>query len=725
MLTQASISNVTPSLPVSEYEENIWMLQLQQPEQVSRNISAWELSNDANLPLLSKVIHNLIEEIPDLNVRYNFSDDGDLMKYKAEKYEACLNLLTLEADEVSNYLSKLKDIPWDAAVNPPFNSFIIQTEYGVTLALDLHPILDQSYQLEDLITLIQNNYYQLSKDGQVLNLTEIDQSPVGLVSGIQQPNESTQLRLTKSQIANIILDEFRTALVEPDMALEDDFFDYGGHSLLATRIIGNLMQSHGIEVSFNDFFKSPSAMVLADYATANGQDNQQDASEFLLPEGSAPLTFAQDFLWQAYSAYEFSPIYNLPFAIKFFDKVDETILLKAFTDVLVRHAGLRTRFQSSNGVTSQCIIPVSELNQYKWFWDSSESEGVTLSDEASYQFDLTCELPLRIRFIHNLPDEPQVLSLLIHHMVIDEWSLNTIMADLSHAYMARASHSVPSWNLPARNINDFAFLQEKQGLNRQHVDYWINMLRGATRGLALSDSGNQSDASNEISTKAQWMELDLGNDAFKKLSAFARLHGSSIFSVLYTAITLSLHKQGNLDEIVIGTSASGRTEADFFDTVGYFTTMVAHRVQFDTDDSVDSLLQDITYKINESMQYADIPINLIQKELGMAADDGLLFDVYIHIHSNNALNGELQTSEGSIHYQQIPPEKNDSMFGLHFEIMDNVSADGQHALRLVTTYQQERYSQGQVESIFAKINTVLAMFDTEGDCKKPLKQIQL
>ena len=43
-------------------------------------------------------------------------------------------------------------------------------------------------------------------------------------------------------------------------------FDFGGHSLLATRIIGNLLNKHGIEIQFNDFFKSPSAADLAQYA---------------------------------------------------------------------------------------------------------------------------------------------------------------------------------------------------------------------------------------------------------------------------------------------------------------------------------------------------------------------------------------------------------------------------------------------------------------------------
>lgn len=132
--------------------------------------------------------------------------------------------------------------------------------------------------------------------------------------------------------------------------------------------------------------------------------------------------------------------------------------------------------------------------------------------------------------------------------------------------------------------------------------------------------------------------------------------------------------------IVIGTSTSGRTDAEFLDTAGYFTTMFAHRIQFDTEQSVESLLNDITFTSNGSMRYADIRLTLFKNHWG-APTDGLLFDVYIHIHSNNALNGTLNTPDNRVlHYQEIPPKKDISMFGLHFEIMDDIFEEDQYAL---------------------------------------------
>lgn len=418
---------------------------------------------------------------------------------------------------------------------------------------------------------------------------------------------------------------------------------------------------------------------------------------------SAPLTLAQDFLWQAYSAFDFSPIYNLPFAIEFQQPVNEEILHQAFNDLIIRHIGLRTLFKTDKQQTRQYTVPVAELNQYKWFWPVSDSHGVTLSGEAAYKFDLTRELPLRIRLL-TADNGNTVLSFLVHHMVIDEWSLNTIMTDLSHAYAARLQGQAPVWVNTVPAIHEFARRQQQNGINRQHLDYWRSRLQGAKKGLTLNT--DTITLPENTAPQVKWLEIRFDSAFHQHISAFAKLHHASIFSVFYTAIATILQKEGNLDEIVIGTSASGRTDPNYFDTVGYFTTMVAHRTRFTPQQSFTALLADTSEQINESMDYADIPINYIQQALGIPDNEGLMFDVYIHIHSNNALNGQLNTARGAIPYRQILPERNESMFGLHFEIMEN-QINNQYSLSMIITYQAHRYPTVLVERIATEVQQLL------------------
>ncbi|WP_312056479.1 condensation domain-containing protein [Acinetobacter courvalinii] len=674
------------------------MLQFQQPEQINRRFNLWKLDQGLDMQGLINALQDMINTTPDLNVRYILSEEGDLYKTAYDDPSSCLEVRKDHTEHVFEQVATLKAQSWNAETHPPFFTRLVKTDQDYFLILVLHPILDQSYQTTDFIQAIQDRYQQYSANHMPWLLTEIDIPNHLDASPIKASEQSKQI-----DISEIILEEFRNTLAEPEMNHHDDFFDFGGHSLLATRIIGNLLNKHGIEIQFNDFFKSPSAADLAQYALVKSAKTEKSTLQRV---EKAPLTLAQDFLWEAYSAFDFSPIYNLPFAVEFLEEINEDIFLQAFTDIVERHAGLRTMFNTDNGQTDQQVVPTSELQQFKWFWNSAESKDVTLASEAAYQFDLTRELPLRIRLIRNAQGR-QTLSFLVHHMVIDEWSLNTIMADLAHAYLARSNAEAPRWKAPAQSILDFSLLQQKHGINQEHLNYWTKLLRGATKGLYLPVSENELNAEKE-KPPVQWLELKFAPEMYEKLLAFSRQHSSSIFAVLYTAIANALQQQGDLKDIVIGTSASGRTDPEFFDTVGYFTTMVAHRTRFSPSDSFQSLLHKISTMINTSMAYADIPINHIQNALGMSTDEGLLFDVFIHIHSNNALNGALKTPQGQdLPYRQILPERDESMFGLHFEIMENV-IDGLHQLSMIITYQAHRFPTATVKSICEKIQATLA-----------------
>lgn len=527
-----------------------------------------------------------------------------------------------------------------------------------------------------------------------------------------------------ADVAAIILSEFREALSSPDMTLTDDFFDHGGHSLLATRVIGRLMNIHGLEVHFGDLFSYPSAASLAARAVPTHRQKDIEPPRQQNHSVTAPLALAQASLWQAYAANDFGTIFNLPFALDFLDDVNETLLEQALGDLIARHPSLRTLFYSQNGIACQQVVEMAQIAGYQWFWRSQESLNVTLGDEATYRFDLANELPIRLRVLRSPETGRQVLSLLVHHMAIDEWSLNVMMEELSLAYSSRAANQKPVWQKPALPFHEFALRQQAEGVNQQHLAFWTAMLREATRGLELPtlDRG-QASAPNESSSQAGWLKYRPQPEVTRRLYSLARQNNASLFCIFYAAIALSLHQIGKLNEIIIGTSTPGRTDPDTYETVGYFTTMVAHRVRFAGEKTVKTLIAEIRDTINNSMPYADIPLDVIQQSLGMAPEEGLIFDVYVQIHANNALNGELNTPSGNaIRYRQIDPDKTESMFGLQFEIMEDV-IKGEKTLRLVLTYRIERYSQAQVQHISDVIDKTLIFFTTPESLETRLAQI--
>lgn len=523
-------------------------------------------------------------------------------------------------------------------------------------------------------------------------------------------------------IQSAILFEFREALATPDLKADDDFFDFGGHSLVATRIIGRLLHNHGIEVRFNDLFGNPTAAALAGHArhvvsakktVGNGA---VEISTGNTDAAIAPLALAQMSLWKIYSALGYNEIFNLPFALDFLDTVDETVFGEAFLDLMKRHAGLRTLFfEDEDGEVLQKVVPVSELEAHKWFWTSDESVEVDRGAEAGYCFDLSKELPVRLRFLKDPETGRQVLSFLFQHLALDEWSVNLLMDELVEAYGARAAGSAPVWTGEPAPFHEFARKQVQAGVNNEHLTYWTDMLDDAPRELVLfAEAPAPVEQPDGDAVAGGWVEMRLEKEISEGLYAIAKENSASLFNVVYAAISAALQRLGNLTDLVIGTSASGRTDPDFFDTIGYFTTVVAHRVRFAGEPTVGNLIGNIKDMINGSMPYTDIPIDLVETALGMTSERDHLFDVFIQIHAQNKLNGNLPKPDGGrIAFRQVDPDKHDSHLGLQFEVMEEV-IDGDRAIRVLMSYQSRRYAPQQVDAIQAAVMDTFSRFSQPG-----------
>ncbi|MBD8825408.1 condensation domain-containing protein [Pseudomonas sp. CFBP 13602] len=700
--------------PLTPHEEQAWLLQQQYPEQIRKHFCAWSLGCAFDTQRLESALRAVIDALPALNARYLFDDEGELRKVTAEDWQACVAVLHVDTPaQAGDLLLARQASPWDAETQAPLAALVIQTGQGVILGFVLHEVLDQTCREDDLYRLVLDAY-----DGRPVGVPHLpwlmrqatDSPPLA------SPSADPQVSNDADAMGALILGEFRNTLAEPSMTLEDDFFEFGGHSLLATRIIGKLADSHGVEVDFNDFFSASTAGALAQRARRREQRALAAAVASSTPVRTAPFAPAQASLGRAYAAFDFGTIFNLPFAVAFREPVDEAVFERAFHDLVERHASLRTTFHFDEGEPYQRQVPLERLSQYRWFWSSQHSEGASLASEAGHVFDLSRELPMRVRFLRDGQQAGQTLSLLVHHMAIDEWSLNVLMQDLSQAYAARAADRVPVWHEPAPAFHEYATRARIAGIDPRHLAYWTDMLGDATRGLQLPGQASAAGArASESGIQAQWFEITPSQELTDGLQRFARHNSASLFGVLYTAIALALHKVGGLEELVIGTSASGRTDPAYYNTVGYFTTMVAHRVRFDAQQALGSMVEAVSSLINDSMAYADVPLEQIQQALGMTPADGLLFDVYIQIHASNALNGALRGADGeAIRYRQVDPEKSQSMFGMQFEIMENMF-EGQRSLRLVVTYQTARYSAMQMDRVSRAIEQVLtASTDREG-----------
>ncbi|MBZ9558541.1 MULTISPECIES: condensation domain-containing protein [unclassified Modicisalibacter] len=717
--------------PAGEHEQRMWLLQQQYPEAVHAHALTYRLMGRPDVAPLNAGVQEVLRD-PELNVRYRFGEDGVLrrLSIEGEADGPSLTCMSVESSrEAMEALVRLQESPWDLAEEAPLRCCLLLTPEASILGLIVHRVIDMTASaawLQRLASFVQGEGVAPGGFGEAFAGLERRETEPDAVVARQEAERDTTTK--GNQILDLLLEAFRQALDSPEMTADDDFFDHGGHSLIATRIIGRLLSEHGIEVHLNDLFSHPTAAALAEHARhLSRTEEQEQGGEAVRREvHRVPLSLAQQSLWKVYEAFGFNQIFNIPFALRFLDCVDEAAFKQAFLDLLERHPGLRTLFHQHGGQVWQEVVPFDAVSRYEWFGYSHETRGMSLKDEASHRFDLARELPLRIRFMIDQETGEQIVSLLFHHIVLDEWSVNLMMEELEQAYRDRVAGNQPAWRHQPLPFHEFALRQHAAGVNQAHLDYWTERLRGAPPGRPLLADTAATRAENEPASSAGgWVEFKLERDVAAGLYGLAKRNGASLFNVVYAAIAASIQRLGALDEIVIGTSASGRTDADFFDTIGYFTTVVAHRIGFPDTMTLAGLIEQVKYTINESMPRADIPIDLVEEALATVTERGRnrMFEVFIQLHAKNKLNGAFTLRDGKrLEFRQIDPEKDESLLGLQFEVLEEV-VEGENDVRVMMSYRADHYGPEQVERIKQTVDETFTRFSRVVDAEVPLASL--
>src|SRR5690606_10805486 len=422
-----------------------------------------------------------------------------------------------------------------------------------------------------------------------------------------------------------------TGVRADQVGADSDFFALGGNSLLATKPAARLSAALGVRVPVAEVFDAPTVAALA---RGLGALDGTGARPPLTPrtgDGPVPLAPAQQRMWVVNRLAPDSSAYNIPAAVRLTGALDHTALTAAVTDLVTRHETLRTRYPDTpDGPVQEVLAPESVTVDLTPVPVAAGDITARMAEFAGRGFDITAAPPLRAALFRVVPDDgatradtadEHVLVVVVHHISGDGYSVLPLTRDLVRAYADRAEGRAPDWSPLPVGYTDYSLWQQEllgapgdpESVHERQIAFWRTELAGAPEVLALP-TDRPRPAHRDMRGETVTTALDA--DTTLALDRVAREHGTTLFTVLHTALAVLLAKLSGSTDITIGAPVAGRGERELDDLIGMFVNTVTLRTRIDSRAPFAELLREAGRRDLAALSHADVPFDQVVDALG-------------------------------------------------------------------------------------------------------------
>lgn len=436
-----------------------------------------------------------------------------------------------------------------------------------------------------------------------------------------------------NEIERLMLLLWQDILSVKVIGINDNFFDLGGNSLKVITLTSRINKDLKVQLQVADVFKRPTIIELADFVSQLSRKEYAAISSVDIRE-HYPLTYAQKRMYLLNKLESSALNYNMPRAMIISGKLDVYKLNKAFNLLVNRHGILRTGFEIIDGEIVQRINEHIDFNM-----DITEEDNVINNkDEAELvndiikefikPFDLKSAPLIRAKLVM-LGKKKYLLVIDLHHIVFDGMSLSIFMREIQQIYNGN--------NLDDLQIQykDYAVWQNelyKSNAFKEQEAYWLNIYCDEVPVLNLPTDyirpPHQSFAGDKFI-----FELD---EVFsEELNTVSKRHKCTLFTVLISVYSILLSKYSGQEDIIIGTTTSGRNHADLENIIGVFINTLALRMHPRGDLSFAEYLDTTLRSSLAAFDNQDIQFDYLVNKLNANRDlsRNPLFDTMFVLHN--------------------------------------------------------------------------------------------
>jgi amino acid adenylation domain-containing protein/non-ribosomal peptide synthase protein (TIGR01720 family) len=402
----------------------------------------------------------------------------------------------------------------------------------------------------------------------------------------------------------------------PRVGVDDDFFLLGGDSILSLQVVSRARRA-GMRLTPRDLFEHRTVAALA--RKAEGPASPEPG----LGDGGDGTWFGED-------AYPLAPLqegllahllqapagrgdYVTQVAFDVRGALDAGAFRRAWQTVLERHDALRAAFGWEGDRPLQSVRPgvVVPVTMEDWR-DTAEADlearfAAWRADDRRHGFDPARAPLMRVAVLRTGENRYRVVWT-HHHILLDGWSSARVLVEVGQAYAAHAAGRAPALP-PVRPFRDHVAWVERRDPAEAEA-FWRAALEGVEAPTPL---GIDRGAAGEPAYGRE--VLPFSPDEAASLAASSRRLGATPATLVQGAWALLLSRYGGEDDVVFGTTVSGRPAEleGAEEMVGLFINTLPLRVRVSAEARAGAWLAALQRAGAQVREHEHVPLARVQR----------------------------------------------------------------------------------------------------------------
>ncbi|WP_031487242.1 non-ribosomal peptide synthetase [Streptomyces bicolor] len=456
------------------------------------------------------------------------------------------------------------------------------------------------------------------------------------------------------------------------IAADASFFDLGGHSITAMRLVNRVREEFGTEYPMLRFYEEPTLRAMTDrLSPALGEmTGGPRAGGAGTVERRAPATAQQARFATVHAGHLLPQVFNVALRITLSGELDVAALRTAFTRLVERHEGLRTRLaRSGDGWEQQVLrpgpveLPVEDVCARPERERQAALERAS-ADAAETPLDPTDGTPMAVRLVRT-GDSSWVLLLVLHHSACDGWSVSLLLRELAVLYgsaVAGEPHALPPVRCQPVAYARWQQEQTDEAADEHKLRFWVRELDGVPFTVDLPLDRPRPE---RASGRGGAVMFTVPAELRAGVERLARQRGTTPFVVTAAALGRLLARKSGQRDVVFNISYANRERREFESLLACTITGFALPVRDGADGSFADLTDRVARTTVECMDRA-MPVRRIAPALrelkGVEVPDRL--DVGFAYQSS--LNAEIELPGLTTAVEDLAPaaSRTELTFGL-------------------------------------------------------------